>query len=68
MRMKITLSFMHIIFFLYRDVMCMVNKEIQTQINFDIATHGGLKILDASFKLQMLFLNNMLSSLKTELK
>lgn len=43
----------------------MVNKEIQTQVNFDIATHDGFKILDALFKLQMLYLNNMLSSLKT---
>ncbi|CAC5408290.1 unnamed protein product [Mytilus coruscus] len=49
-------------------VMCMVNNEIQTQTDFDKATHGGLKILEASFKLQMLFLNNMLSSLQKKIE
>lgn len=55
-------------FFPYRDVMCMVNKEIKTQTDFDKATNGGLQILEASFKLQMFFLNNMLSSLRKQIK
>lgn len=46
----------------------MVNKEIKTQTDFDKATNGGLQILEASFKLQMFFLNNMLSSLQKQIK